>query len=95
MDHTESITQPFTSLVNLISLNVTTITAVFSIQALLCLFRVTSFLMNLLSAVLPSSVIFFMCCAKSLQSYSTLCNPMDCSPPGSSVHGILQARILE
>ena len=24
-----------------------------------------------------------------------LCNPMDCSPPGSSVHGILQARILE
>ena len=29
------------------------------------------------------------------QSYSALCNPMDCSPPGSSVHGILQARILE
>ena len=25
----------------------------------------------------------------------TLCNPMDCSPPSSSVHGILQARILE
>jgi len=25
----------------------------------------------------------------------TLCNPMDCSPPGSSVHGVLQARILE
>ena len=25
----------------------------------------------------------------------TLCYPMDCSPPGSSVHGILQARILE
>ena len=25
----------------------------------------------------------------------TFCNPMDCSPPGSSVHGILQARILE
>ena len=29
------------------------------------------------------------------QSYLTLCNPMDCSPPGSSVHGILQARLLE
>ena len=29
------------------------------------------------------------------QSCSTLCNPVDCSPPGSSVHGILQARILE
>ena len=29
------------------------------------------------------------------QSCPTLCNPVDCSPPGSSVHGILQARILE
>ena len=29
------------------------------------------------------------------QSCPTLCDPMDCSPPGSSVHGILQARILE
>ena len=33
--------------------------------------------------------------AKLLQSCLTLCNPMDCSLPGSSVHGILQARILE
>ena len=30
-----------------------------------------------------------------MQSCSTLCDPMDCSPSGSSVHGILQARILE
>ena len=29
------------------------------------------------------------------QSYLTLCDPMDCSPPGSSIHGILQTRILE
>ena len=29
------------------------------------------------------------------QSHPTLCDHMDCSPPGSSVHGILQARILE
>ena len=29
------------------------------------------------------------------QSHVTLCDPMNCSPPGSSVHGILQARILE
>ena len=29
------------------------------------------------------------------QSYLTLCDPCDCSPPGSSVHGISQARILE
>ena len=33
--------------------------------------------------------------AKLLQSCPTLCDPMDCSLPGSSVHGILQARILE
>ena len=32
--------------------------------------------------------------AKSLQLCPTLCDPMDHSPPGSSVHGILQARIL-
>ena len=29
------------------------------------------------------------------QSCPTLCDHMDCSPPGSSVHGILQARVLE
>ena len=33
--------------------------------------------------------------AKSLQSCPTLCNPMNCSPPGSSVLWNLQARILE
>ena len=33
--------------------------------------------------------------AKSLQSHPTLCDPIDGSPPGSSVPGILQARILE
>ena len=32
---------------------------------------------------------------KSLQSCPTLCDPIDCSPPGFSVHGILQARITE
>ena len=37
------------------------------------------------------------CTAYKLYSIKcpTLCDPMDCSPPGSSVHGILQARILE
>ena len=33
--------------------------------------------------------------AKSLQSCPTVCNPIDSSPPGSSVPGILQARTLE
>ena len=32
---------------------------------------------------------------KLLQSCPTLCDPMDCSFPGSSVHGIFQARVLE
>ena len=36
-----------------------------------------------------------MVCAKLLQSCPFLCDSMDCSPPGSSVHGILQARRLE
>ena len=34
-------------------------------------------------------------CAQSLQSHTTPCDPTNCSLPGSSVHGILQARILE
>ena len=35
-------------------------------------------------------------CARSVaKSCLTLCDPVDCSPPGSSVHGIFQARILE
>ena len=34
-------------------------------------------------------------CVLILFSCVTLCDPMDCSPPGSSVHGILQARTLE
>ena len=34
-------------------------------------------------------------CLAPVQSYLTLCDPVDCSPPGSSVHGILHARILE
>ena len=36
-----------------------------------------------------------MLCAKSLQSCPTLCDPMYWSPPGSSVHGILQSRIQQ
>ena len=34
-------------------------------------------------------------CVLVAQSCLTLCSPMDCSPPSSSVHGILQARILK
>ena len=45
---------------------------------------------------MPSSKEQHVCvCAKSLQSCPTLCDPMDCSSLGLTVHGILQARILE
>ena len=37
----------------------------------------------------------YVAAAKSLQSCPTLCDPIDGSPPGFSVHGILQARVLE
>ena len=36
-----------------------------------------------------------LCVCLVTQSYLTLCDPMDCSSPGSSVYGISQARILE
>ena len=44
----------------------------------------------LLPVIVPS-----MIHAKSFQSCLTLCDPVDWNPPGASVHGILQARILE
>ena len=37
----------------------------------------------------------FCVCVLAAQAYPTLCDPMDYSPSGSSVHGILQTRILE
>ena len=36
---------------------------------------------------------YFLCVRA--QSCPTLCNPMDCCPPGSSIHGVLQARMLK
>ena len=40
-------------------------------------------------------VCLILCCCVLAQSCLTLCDPMDCSPPGSSLHGILQARLLQ
>ena len=40
-------------------------------------------------------MIFAAAVAKSLQLCTTLCDPIDGSPPGSSVHGIFQAKVLE
>ena len=51
--------------------------------------------------IIPCSFILvvktYICamCAQSLQFCLSLCDPMDSTPPGSSVHGILQARILD
>ena len=47
-----------------------------------------------IKALLALSFLETSMCAKSLQLCLILCGPMECSPPGS-VHGILQARILE
>ena len=41
------------------------------------------------------AILYFAAAAKSLQSCPTLCNPIDGSPPGFAVPGILQARTLE
>ena len=40
-------------------------------------------------------MLLFVYLLKFTQSCLTFCDPVDCSPPDSSVHGILQARILE
>ena len=49
----------------------------------------------MLSQAFRPEVIQDLICAKSLPSCLTLCDPMDCSLPGSSVHGISQTRVLE
>jgi len=46
-------------------------------------------------AVLSGFFLAMRMCVLVAQSCRTVCGPMNCSPPGSSVHGILQARILE
>ena len=61
---------------------------------ILCVFIIC--LVVLLDRILYfSSTLWTAAAAKSLQSCPTLCNPIDGSPPGSSVPGILQARTLE
>ena len=61
------------------------------------LVRTTPTLRHLAGMSLPPhlSVATLCVCTKSLQSCLSLCDPVDNSPPGSSVHGILQARMLE
>ena len=54
-----------------------------------CSLGISSFLKEVSDAAAAAAA------AKSLQSFSTLCDPIDGSPPGSPVPGILQARTLE
>ena len=50
---------------------------------------------RLLQLLCVASIYYTSCCCCSVTKLCpTLCNPMDCSPPDSSFHGILQARIL-
>ena len=67
----------------------------FAIHVLFCL--CASLPQWLLLPWSPVSLLFLFLveCVSVAQSCLTLCDPMDCSPPDSSVHGILQARILE
>ena len=58
----------------------------------LCHFVTLDFFVNLIRMEIVKSA---AAAAKSLQSSPTLCDPIDSSPLGSSVPGILQARILE
>ena len=58
----------------------------------------SSWVLMILVSCTKTSVCVCVCvcvCVLVAQSCLTLCNPIDCSSPGSSVHGILQARILE
>ena len=54
-------------------------------------------MLNSIQITLHEPLLHINTCACVISCFSclTLCHPMDCSPPGSSVHGILQARILE
>ena len=52
-------------------------------------------LIALIISLSPQFKYYVCLCTQSFQLCPTLCVPMDCSPPGSLVHGILQARILE
>ena len=53
--------------------------------------NIKSLLRNLVTAYISKECVP----AQLLKSCLTICDPMDCSPPGSSVHGIFQARLLE
>ena len=58
-------------------------------------FRLCTRMLKLWAQRTEDTVLAAATAAKSLQSCPTLCDPIDGSPPGSAIPGILQARILE
>ena len=62
-------------------------------EFLFCKFN--NFTFGMVSNTSLAYIMMLMVCAKLLQLCSTVCDPMDCSPSGSSVHGILQTGTLE
>ena len=50
---------------------------------------------DLVMASPHKGILMCVCVPAQSLSHVRLCNPMDCNPPGSSVHGIFQGRILE
>ena len=63
-------------------------------QALLTLLKYLQFC-SWYCIVYQANLTVIICCCSVTQSCLTICDSMDCSSPGSSVHGILQARILD
>jgi len=67
----------------------------------LCMFSLEKTSIQFLSPILKQIFFFLLlscsslCCAAAMLLCPTFCDPMDCSPPGSSVRGIFQARMLE
>ena len=81
-----------------ISLMVTDVEHLFICLLAICISSLVKFLFKSFAHVLNR--VYFGCCwavhgCSVTHLCLTLCDPMDCSPPGSSVHGIFQARILE
>ena len=63
-----------------------------NLQALICMNLPLLISGNVIQSMLT---VWVVCACLCTQLHQTLCDPMDCSPPGSSVHSIFQARILD
>ena len=57
--------------------------------------KLVEFECNLYSAAAAAAAAAAATAANSIQSCPTLCDPLDCSLPGFSIHGFFQARVLE